>query len=87
MSPKLNPDLYGNDPTGTAESISSRILGVPDPTLDIWGERDPRAVSEGNHETKGGGRSDQGEPAEGDEAGDQGMDGGHPGGGADRQPV
>lgn len=73
---KLNPDLYGGDPTGTAESISSRILGIPDPTLDINGEKDPRAVSEGNHGTQGGGKGDQGERASGSDASDQSMDGG-----------
>ena len=84
--PKLNADIYGNDPTDTAEAISSRILGIPDPTLDVWGEKDSRAVSEGNHGTQGGGRSGQNNPKEGDEAGDQGMDGGQPGA-PTRQPV
>jgi len=79
--PKLNPDIYGGDPVGTAESISGRILGIPDPTLDINGERDPRAVSEGNMGTKGGGKSDQGEKSSGADLGgggaaDQSMDGG-----------
>lgn len=75
--PKLNPELYGGDPTGTAESISSRILlGIPDPTLDINGETDARAVSEGNHGTQGGGKSSQGEKASGADASDQSMDGG-----------
>ncbi len=79
--PKLNPELYGGDPTGTAESISSRILGIPAPTLDINGERDPRAVSEGNMGTLGGGKSDQGEKVSGNSlgggsTGDQSMDGG-----------
>jgi len=73
--PKLNPELYGGDPTGTAEAISSRILGVPDPTLDINGERDERAVSEGNHGTQGGGRSGQSEPASGADAADVSKDG------------
>lgn len=77
--PRLNPDLYGGDPTGTAEAISSRILGVPDPTLDVWGEKDSRAVSEGNHATQGGGRSSQGEPREGDDAGADDRSGGHGG--------
>jgi hypothetical protein len=76
MAPKLNADLYGTDPTGTAESISSRILGVPAPTLDINGEKDERAVSEGNHGPQGGGRSSQGEKASGADAADQSMDGG-----------
>jgi len=74
--PKLNTDLYGGDPTGTAESIASRILGVPAPTLDINGETDSRAVSEGNHGTQGGGRSAQGQPKEGDEAPAQDNSGG-----------
>lgn len=72
----FNSDLYGNDPTDTAEAISSRILGNPDPTLDINGEKDSRAVSEGNHGSQGGGRSSQGEPSEGDEAGAQDNTGG-----------
>jgi hypothetical protein len=74
--PKLNPELYGGDPTGTAESLSSRALGIPAPTLDINGEKDERAVSEGNMGTKGGGRSSQGEKASGADAADQSMDGG-----------
>jgi hypothetical protein len=76
MPPKLNPDLYGKDETGTAEALSSRALGVPAPTLDINGEKDERAVSEGNMGTKGGGKSDQGEKASGADAADQSMDGG-----------
>lgn len=79
--PKLNPEIYGGDPTGTAEAIASRILGVPDPTLDINGEKDGRAVSEGNHGAQGGGKSSQGERSSGNKlgggsAGDQSMDGG-----------
>jgi len=74
--PKLNPDLYGGDPVGTAESLSARALGIPAPTLDINGETDPRAVSEGNHGAQGGGKSDQGEKASGSDAGGQSMDGG-----------
>lgn len=72
--PKLNQDLYGGDPTSTATSISSRVLGIPDPTLDINGETDERAVSEGNHGSQGGGRSSQGEP--GAPSGSQSTDGG-----------
>ena len=72
--PKLNADLYGGDPTSTAESISGRILGVPAPTLDINGETDSRAVSEGNHGSQGGGRSSQGEPTS--PTGSQSNDGG-----------
>lgn len=73
--PKLNPELYGGDPTGTAEGIASRILGVPNPTLDINGEKDDRAVSEGNHGTQGGGRGGQNEPASGSDADDVSKDG------------
>ena len=74
--PKLNPDLYGGDPTSTAQGISSRILGVPDPTLDINGEKDERAVSEGNHGTQGGGKSGQSEPANSDDNATPDKDGG-----------
>lgn len=52
--PSLNKDLYGDDPVNKAQSESSRVLGVPDPTLDVWGESDPRAQSEGNHGKQGG---------------------------------
>lgn len=81
MAPKLNADLYGGDPTSTAESLSSRALGVPAPTLDVNGETDPRAVSEGNHGTQGGGKSGQGEKVSGNQLGggsaaDTSMDGG-----------
>lgn len=62
MAMNINQDIYGRDETGTAEGISGRILGVPDPTLDVHGEKDERAVSEGNHGSQGGGRSSQGEP-------------------------
>lgn len=67
MPKSLNADIYGYDPTSTAEGISSRVLGVPDPTLDINGEKDSRAVSEGNHGAQGGGKSGQGEPANSDD--------------------
>ena len=46
--PKLDPDLYGNDDQGAAKAIDTK-LDVPDPTLDINGEQDDRAKSEGNH--------------------------------------
>lgn len=47
---KLNEDIYGADPMNSeANSEASRVLGVPDPTLDVWGEKDERAESEGNH--------------------------------------
>jgi hypothetical protein len=49
----LNSNIYGSDDTDTAESISSEFLGSPDPTLDIHGEKDSRAVSEGNHGKQG----------------------------------
>jgi hypothetical protein len=62
--PKLNPEIYGADPVSYAEGLSDRILGVPAPTLDINGETDSRAVSEGNMEVLGSGRSSQGEPAD-----------------------
>jgi hypothetical protein len=74
--PKLNADIYGGDPTGTAEAIASRILGVPAPTLDINGEKDERAVSETNRASQGGGRSSQGEPANSDDNGKPSKDGG-----------
>lgn len=74
--PKLNEDLYGGDPTSQATSISGRILGNPDPTLDVWGEKDERAVSEGNHGTQGGGRGSQGEPSDGGKPSADGSHGG-----------
>ena len=74
--PKLNPELYGGDLTSTAEGIASRALGVPSPTLDINGERDGRAVSEGNREALGGGKSSQGEPANSDDNATPSKDGG-----------
>lgn len=64
---RINADIYGKDETSTAEGIANRILGIPDPTLDINGEKDSRAVSEGNHGTQGGGKSGQGEPANSDD--------------------
>lgn len=76
--PKLNPELYGGDPTDYAQSIAERILGVPEPTLDINGEKDERAVSEGNHGTQGGGLGSQGEKSGGMSGGgkDPSLDGG-----------
>lgn len=61
----LNTDIYGSDDTSMATKISGPVLGVPDPTLDINGEKDDRAVSEGNHGVQGGGRSSQGEKSSG----------------------
>jgi hypothetical protein len=50
MPPSLNEDIYGGDPVNSgAAKESSRVLGVPDPTLDVNGETDDRAQSEGNH--------------------------------------
>lgn len=53
MPPSLDPDIYGADDTSTAESISSKFLGNPDPMLDVHGEKDDRAHSEGNHGEQG----------------------------------
>ena len=53
MAPKLDPDIYGQDPQGPANDIDTR-LSVPDPVLDINGENDSRAQSEGNHGKQGG---------------------------------
>jgi hypothetical protein len=72
----INQDIYGKDDTSYAEGISARILDVPDPTLDVWGEKDPRAVSEGNHGVQGGGRSEQKEPDSGSKAERPKKDGG-----------
>lgn len=51
--PKLNEELYGGDPQGAANAVDTK-LSVPDPTLDINGESDGRAQSEGNHGKQGG---------------------------------
>ncbi len=72
----INQDIYGTDDTSYAESISAHILGVPEPTLDVWGEKDSRAVSEGNHGTQGGGRSGQKQPECGSDAERPKADGG-----------
>ena len=45
--PKLDPDLYGDDPQGAANKIDIPMGDTP--TLDINGESDSRAKSEGNH--------------------------------------
>jgi hypothetical protein len=50
--PGSNQEIYGADPQGAADSIST-LLGVPDPTLDVHGETDSRAKSEGNHGKQG----------------------------------
>lgn len=52
--PSLDKDIYGSDETSSAQKESGRVLGVPDPTLDINGETDDRAKSEGNHGKQGG---------------------------------
>ena len=52
MADKLNSNLYGTDPQGAADDVSTK-LNVPDPTLDVWGETDSRAKSEGNHGKQG----------------------------------
>lgn len=41
-------DLYGSDPKGASDAIETK-LSVPEPTLDVHGESDKRATSEGNH--------------------------------------
>lgn len=48
MADKLNADIYGADDQGAANSVDTK-LSVPEPTLDVHGETDSRAVSEGNH--------------------------------------
>jgi hypothetical protein len=47
--PKLDEDIYGGDPVSKSQAEANKALGVPDPTLDVWGESDDRAKSEGNH--------------------------------------
>lgn len=50
--PSLNEDIYGADPQGAADKIDT-LLNTPDPTLDVHGEDDSRAKSEGNHGKQG----------------------------------
>ena len=50
--PDLNEDIYGGDPQGAASKIDT-LLDTPDPTLDVNGENDGRAQSEGNHGRQG----------------------------------
>lgn len=50
--PKLNEDIYGGDPQGAADDIDT-LLNAPSPTLDVHGETDSRAKSEGNHGKQG----------------------------------
>jgi len=45
--PKLDPDIYGDDPQGAAKAVD--IPMGDSPTLDVNGESDGRAKSEGNH--------------------------------------
>lgn len=52
MADKLNGNIYGTDPQGAADEIETG-LSVPEPTLDVHGENDSRAVSEGNHGRQG----------------------------------
>ncbi len=47
-----SPELYGADPMGAADKIDTK-LSVPEPTLDVHGESDSRAQSEGNHGKQG----------------------------------
>jgi hypothetical protein len=48
----LNSDIYGSDDTGAASAIDTK-LSVPTPTMDVHGETDSRAQSEGNHGKQG----------------------------------
>ncbi len=50
--PQLNEDIYGKDDLGAANKVDT-LLDTPDPTLDVWGEKDSRAKSEGNHGRQG----------------------------------
>jgi hypothetical protein len=50
--PADNADIYGKDDQGAAQKIDTKLT-IPDPTLDIWGEKDDRAKSEGNHGKQG----------------------------------
>jgi len=45
--PKLNEEIYGGDPQGAANKIDIPLGDAP--TLDVNGEEDSRAKSEGNH--------------------------------------
>lgn len=45
--PKLDEDIYGKDDLGAANAVD--IPMGDSPTLDVWGESDGRAKSEGNH--------------------------------------
>jgi len=45
-------ELYGADPKGAADKIDTK-LSTPEPTLDVHGESDSRAQSEGNHGKQG----------------------------------
>lgn len=51
--PKISEELYGGDPQGAANAVDTK-LSVPDPVLDVNGETDSRAQSEGNHGKQGG---------------------------------
>lgn len=48
----LDSNIYGTDDLGAANDVETK-LSVPDPTLDVWGETDSRAKSEGNHGKQG----------------------------------
>lgn len=52
MANERSEDLYGSDDQGAAGKIDTK-LSVPEPTLDVHGEDDSRAVSEGNHGKQG----------------------------------
>ncbi len=51
--PDLDPNIYGGDPVQTAEEESRRVLGNPDPQLDVFGENDERARTQGNGTKQG----------------------------------
>lgn len=48
----LDSNIYGSDDQGAANDIPT-LLNAPDPTLDVHGESDSRAKSEGNHGKQG----------------------------------
>lgn len=51
--PKLDENIYGGDPVSKSQSEAAKALDGGDPTLDVYGEKDDRAKSEGNHGKQG----------------------------------
>ena len=48
--PADDANIYGEDKLNdSAQAEAQRVLTVPKPTEDVWGESDPRAVTQGNH--------------------------------------